>query len=112
MARDTDDDFLTDGPAPTGSETRAMLRNVGAYRTVVGHVRSSALWSFAFGAFFTGLWYSLPAKDQFSPFGLLYLGLGVLEFTVGLFNLVKPSLEGILFDGIVLVVFGIQPQEL
>ena len=108
MPRDTDDDFLDDAPAPTGAETRAMLRNVGAYRTVVGHVRRSAWYSFAFGALFTGLWYSLPAKEQFSPFGLLYLGLVVLEFTVGLFNLVKPSLEGILFDGIVLIVFGIQ----
>lgn len=108
MARDTDDDFLNDGPAPTGAETRTMLRNVGAYRTVVGHVRSSALWSFAFGALFIGIWYSLPAKEQFALFGLLYLGLGVLEFTVGLLNLAKPSLEGILFDGIVLVVFGIQ----
>lgn len=108
MARDTDDDFLDDTPAPTGGETRAMLRNVGAYRQVVGAVRGSAWWSFAFGAFFVGIWYSLPAKFQFSAFGLLYLGLGVLEFTVGLLNLVKPSLEGILFDGIVLVVFGVQ----
>ena len=108
MARDTDDDFLNDVPAPTGAETRSMLRNVGAYRQVVGAVRGSAWWSFAFGAFFTLLWYNLPAKFQYSAFGLLYLGLAVLEFTVGLLNLVKPSLEGILFDGIVLIVFGIQ----
>jgi len=107
VARDTDD-YLDDAPAPTGAETRAMLRNVGAYRLVVASVRGSAWWSFAFGAFFTLLWYNLPAKFQYSPFGLLYLGLAVLEFTVGLLNLVKPSLEGILFDGIVLIVFGFQ----
>ena len=80
MPRDTDDDFLDDAPAPTGAETRAMLRNVGAYRTVVGHVRRSAWYSFAFGALFTGLWYSLPAKEQFSPFGLLYLGLNAYVY--------------------------------
>ena len=108
MARDTDDDFLDDSVAPTQAETRAMLRNVRAYRAVVWAVRGSAWYSFAFGALFLGIWYSLPAKDQFDPFGLLYLGLGVLEFTVGLLNLVKPSLEGILFDGVVLIVFGIQ----
>lgn len=108
MPRDTDDDFLDAAPAPTGAETRTMLRNVGAYRGVVGHVRRSAWYSFAFGAFFTFNWYSLPAKDQFAPFGLLYLALGVLEFTVGLLNLVKPSLEGILFDGVVLIFFGVQ----
>ena len=107
MPLDTDDDFRDDAP-PTGAETRAMLRNVGAYRVIVKAVRGSAWWSFAFGAFFTLLWYNLPAKFQYSPFGLLYLGLGVLEFTVGLLNLVKPSLEGILFDGVVLIVFGIQ----
>lgn len=107
VPRDTDDDFRDDAP-PTGAETRSMLRNVGAYRQVVGAVRGSAWWSFAFGAFFIGIWYSLPAKFQYTPFGLIYLGLGVLEFTVGLLNLIKPSLEGILFDGIVLVVFGLQ----
>ena len=31
----------------------------------------------------------------------------MLEFTVGLFNLAAPTLEGILFDGLVLVAFGI-----
>ena len=108
MARDTDDDFPDDAAPPTGAETRAMLRNVGAYRAVVGAVRGSAWWSFAFGAFFIGIWYTLPAKFQYTPFGLIYLGLGVLEFTVGLLNLAKPSLEGILFDGVVLVVFGVQ----
>jgi len=108
VARDTDDDFLDADAPPTGAETRAMLRNVGAYHQVVGAVRGSAWWSLAFGAFFTLLWYNLPPKFQYSPFGLLYLGLGVLEFTVGLLNLTKPTLEGILFDGVVLIVFGLQ----
>ena len=108
MARDTDDDFRDDAP-PTGAETRAMLRNVGAYRAVVGAVRGSAWGSLAFGAFFTGIWYfAIPDNQKTNTFGLLYLGLGVLEFTVGLLNLARPTLEGILFDGVVLVVFGVQ----
>ena len=108
MARDTDD-FLDDATPPTGAETRAMLRNVAAYRAVVTAVRGSAWGSLAFGAFFTGIWYFvIPNKEKYELFGLLYLGLGVLEFTVGLLNLAKPTLEGILFDGVVLVVFGVQ----
>ncbi len=108
MARDTDDDFRDDAP-PTGAETREMLRNVAAYRAVVGAVRGSAWSSLAFGAFFTGIWYfAIPDNQKTNAFGLLYLGLGVLELTVGLLNLLKPTLEGILFDGVVLVVFGVQ----
>lgn len=115
MPRDTDDDDILqtrDGPddagtPPTGAETRAMLRNVAAYRTLVGHVRGSAWSSLGFGALMLVLWYSLPGKAQFDAFGLSYLGLGVLEFTVGLVNLIAPTLEGILFDGVVLIVFGV-----
>ncbi len=111
VARDTDDDFLDvdDAPAPTGGETRSMLRNVGAYRGVVGAIRGSSWSALLFGAFFIGIWYfAIPANQKYNPFGLLYLGLGVLEFTVGLLNLLRPSLEGILFDGLVLIVFGVQ----
>jgi hypothetical protein len=97
------------GPPPSAAETRAMLRNVSAYRAVLAQVRRSSYYSFFFGAFFLFLWwYLLPQKMQFGAFGLIYLGLGVLEFTVGLVNLVNPSLEGILFDGFVLMVFGAQ----
>ena len=39
-------------------------------------------------------------------FGLIYLGLAGLEFTAALWNKFRPSAEGVLIDGMVLLVFG------
>lgn len=89
-------------------DVRALLRNVGAYRQLRQHVRQRASWGLGFGAFMLAFWYFiLPNNDKFGPFGLSYLGLAALEFTVALWNKVRPSAEGVLFDGLVTLTFGV-----
>src|SRR5690349_14406751 len=92
-----------------GEQKRAVLRNVAAYRVLCQRVRRGATGGLIFGAFMLGIWYLIPNRGQFgkfSPFGLIYLGLAALEFTVALWNKVRPSAEGVLMDGLVLTVFG------
>ena len=89
-------------------DVRALLRNVGAYRQLRRHVRQRASWGLGFGAIMLAIWYFLlPDKDKFGPFGLSYLVLAGLEFTVALWNKLKPSAEGVLFDGLVTLLFGV-----
>jgi hypothetical protein len=90
-------------------QKRSVLRNVAAYRELCRRVRRSATGGLIFGAFMLGIWYLIPDRGpfgKFSPFGLIYLGLAALEFTVALWNKVRPSAEGVFRDGLVLLVFG------
>lgn len=90
-----------------GEHRRAVLRNVAAYRDLCQRVRSTATGGLLFGAFMLGIWWFLiPPKEQFGPFGLIYLGLAGLEFAAALWNKVAPSAEGVAIDGIVLLLFG------
>ena len=74
-------------------DARAVLRNVGAYRQLRRHVRSKANWGLVFGAFMLAVWYFfLPAREQFGPFGLIYLGLAAVECRTPHKHGVEPSL--------------------
>jgi hypothetical protein len=99
-----DDDWLA------GEQKRAVLRNVAAYRRLCHQVRRKATGGLIFGAFMLGIWYFLlperGALGKYGPLGLIYLGLAGLEFTVALWNKLRPSAEGVLMDGLVLCVFG------
>jgi hypothetical protein len=90
-----------------GEQKRAILRNVAAYRELCRHVRRGSTSGLFFGAFMLAIWYFLFGQRQdYGAFSLIYLGLSCLEFTVALWNRLRPSAEGVLMDGLVLLVFG------
>ena len=87
---------------------RHVLRNVAAYRGLCAQVRRSSTGGLFFGALMLFLWYvAFGQRNDFSPFSIVYLGLAALEFSVAMWNRISPSAEGILFDGLVLMVFGL-----
>ncbi|MGL6075999.1 MAG: hypothetical protein ACRC8S_17720 [Fimbriiglobus sp.] len=107
MARDVDDLYEDETP-PTAAEVRSMLRLAAEYRQVCDGVRRSSFHSLFWGALMVGLWYAaLPPKMQDTTFGLVFLGLGVVEFTVGLWNYFFPAPEGMLLEGLVLIIFAV-----
>ena len=88
-------------------DKRNILRQVAAYRDLCDQVRSGAKGSLFFGGLMLVLWWQLfPDRDKFAVFGLVYLGLACLEFGAGLMNRFFPSAEGVLADGVVLILFG------
>ena len=90
-----------------GEQKRAILRNVAAYRELCRHVRRGATSGLFFGAFMLAIWYFLfGQRNDYGVFSLVYLGLAGLEFTVAMWNKFRPSAEGVLMDGVVLLVFG------
>jgi hypothetical protein len=83
------------------------LRRVATYRALCDRVRRSALGTLLFGALMFAFWYFVfPDKLKWELFGKVYLGLAVLELTVGVLNRFFPSAEGVLLEGLVLIVFG------
>jgi hypothetical protein len=91
---------------PDPYETRQVLRQVAAYREVCESVRRKSTGSLIFGGIMLAIWYFALQGMQFTPFGLVYLGLALLELSVGLLNRVWPTAEGVLLDGLVLFAFG------
>lgn len=90
-----------------GEQKRAVLRNVAAYRGLCHQVRRSSTGGLIFGAIMLAIWYvAIPDREKFRVFGLIYLGLAGLEFTAAVWNKFRPSAEGVLIDGIVLLAFG------
>jgi hypothetical protein len=90
-----------------GEQKRAVLRNVAAYRELCERVRRGSTGGLIFGAIMLAIWYfAIPEREKFRVFGLIYLGLSALEFTAALWNKFRPSAEGVLIDGVVLLVFG------
>ena len=88
-------------------EKRMTLRRVATYRALCDRVRRSALGTLLFGALMFAFWYFVfPDKLKWDLFGKVYLGLAVLELTVGVLNRFFPSAEGVLLEGLVLIVFG------
>lgn len=87
-------------------EQRTILRRVVAYKEVCDRVRRSSTGGLLFGALMLFIWYVMPDQMKYKPFGLFYLGLACLEFTVALWNRFAPAPEGVLFDGLVLLLFG------
>jgi hypothetical protein len=93
---------------PDGEELRHVLRNVAGYRALCAQVRRSSTGGLFFGGLMLFIWYAgFGQRNDYGPFSLIYLGLAGLEFTVALWNRVSPSAEGILLDGVVLLVFGV-----
>ena len=88
-------------------EKRMTLRRVAAYRALCDRVRRSALGTLFFGGLMFAFWYfAIPDGLKWSLFGKVYLGLALLELSVGALNRLFPSAEGVLLEGLVLVVFG------
>lgn len=99
-----DDDDLRE---PDPDELRLVLSQVAAYRDVSNSVRKKSTGSLIMGGIMLAVWYfAIPEPFRFTLFGLIYLGLALLEFCVGLLNRLWPTAEGILLDGLVLLVFG------
>jgi hypothetical protein len=107
MARDVDDLYEDETP-PTAAEVRSMLRLAAEYRQVCAGVRRTAFHSLFWGILMVGLWYgAMPPREQYTMIGLVFLGLGVIEFTVGMWNYFFPAPEGMLLEGLVLILFTI-----
>ncbi len=88
-------------------QKRDILRQVAAYRDLCDQVRRGSGGSLLFGGLMFFIWWAtIPDQEKFAGFGLLYFGLACLEFGTGLYNRFFPSAEGVLLDGIVLIVFG------
>jgi hypothetical protein len=89
-------------------EKRVALRRVAAYRALCDRVRRSALGTLFSGGLMFAIWYFVvyPAGQGWSPFGLVFFGLAVLELFVGLLNRVFPSAEGVLLEALLLLAFG------
>jgi hypothetical protein len=90
-----------------GEQKRAVLRNVAAYRALCDRVRRTATGGLIFGVVMLGLWYFIYGQENdYRLVSLIFLGLGSLEFTVALWNKLRPSAEGVLMEGLVLITFG------
>lgn len=88
-------------------EKRATLRRVAAYRALCDRVRRSALGTLFFGGLMFAFWqFAIPDGLKWTLFGKIYLGLAVLELTVGALNRFFPSAEGVLLEAVVLIAFG------
>lgn len=95
---------------PSPEETRLVMRQVSVYRKVCEQVRRRGSQSLVYGGLMFGYWYFFymqgPLADPWGVFGLIALGLAVMELGVGLLQRLFPSAEGILLDGIVLLAFA------
>lgn len=99
------DDFTEPDP----NETRAVLRQVAAYRRVCEQVRRKGTGSLVFGCIMLAIWWMIDGQHpnkRFELFSLLYLGIALLEVGVGLFNRFYPTAEGVLLDAVVLLGFA------
>lgn len=85
---------------------RLRLQTVAAYRELRRGVRRSGRENVVFAVLMLGVAYFFHTAGAPPLFVLLYAVLGVGELLVGLFKWLVPSAEGILLDGIVLVIFA------
>jgi hypothetical protein len=89
---------------------RYRLQQVAAYRELCRAVRKTGRENVFFALLMLGLAYlSFPnggGRGLVQFVFALYLGLALAEFAVGLFKFIRPSAEGILLDGLVLLMFA------
>src|SRR5262245_56566695 len=88
---------------------RARLQQVAAYRELCRRVRRSGREDVFFALLMLFLAYITFQPNVGGWAGLLflvYVGLALCEFAVGLFKVVHPSAEGLLLDGLVLLLFA------
>lgn len=88
-------------------EMRMRLQQVAAYRDLCRRVRRTGRENVVFAIIMLVLAYMI-SQNGANPIVLaLYIMLALGELLVGLFKMVKPCAEGILLDGIVLLVFAL-----
>lgn len=91
---------------------RLGLQKVGTYRMLCQYVRRSGPENVLFAGLMLFLAFYIfdPLKQKLPPTKLLifygYVTLACGELVVGVFKILKPSAEGFLFDGIVLLGFA------
>ena len=88
---------------------RLRLQNVAAYRELCRGVRRTGRENVVFALIMIGLaFYTFRpnAGGIAAVVFVLYLGLALAEFAVGLFKLLFPTAEGVLLDAIVLLLFA------
>lgn len=88
---------------------RFRLQQVAAYRDLCGSIRRSGRQNVGFAMLMLFLaYYSFqPGAGGIGQFVfILYAGLALAEFAVGLFKWVHPSAEGVLLDALILLLFA------
>jgi hypothetical protein len=97
-----------DDDTPLNADAKVrILHRVAAYKAVCEGVRKSSTGSLVFGGIMLAVWhFALPERVKFDWFGIVYLVLAAAEFLTGLLNRFAPSAEGVLLDGLVLLLFG------
>jgi hypothetical protein len=99
----TDDEYREPDP----HEVRTVLRQVAAYRKLCEQVRRKSIGTLVYGAIMLAIWYFvIPNGFKFNLYGVVFLGLALLELCVGLLNRFWPTAEGLILEGLVLMVFG------
>jgi hypothetical protein len=97
---------MDDAPLQAAEKVR-ILQRVAAYYALCERVRKSSVGSLVFGGIMLSVWYFLlPDRLKCDWFGIVYLVLASAEFGTGLLNRFAPSAEGVLLDGLVLMLFG------
>lgn len=87
-------------------EMRARLQSVAAYRELCRAIRSGATHTLVNALIWLGLTALLFQGIGPDPILLGYLVLGAAELAVGVWKKVRPTVEAVLVDGIVLLGFG------
>ncbi len=85
---------------------RLRLQNVAAYRELRCNVQKSGRENVAFALIMLGIAYFMYTLNQQTFVVLLYAALATGELLVGLFKWAVPSAEGLVLDGMVLLVFA------
>src|SRR5690349_12993121 len=87
-------------------EMRARLQNVAAYRELRRSVQKSGRENVFFALVMLALAYFVHSNGGGDAIALLYGILAAGELFVGLFKWLVPTAEGLILDGIVLLVFA------
>ncbi|AMV30366.1 hypothetical protein VT84_38595 [Gemmata sp. SH-PL17] len=85
---------------------RLRLQTVAAYRELRRNVQKSGRENVIFALVMLGLAYFAHQNGQNTFVALIYVALGLGELLVGLFKWAVPSAEGLILDGMVLLVFA------
>jgi len=88
-------------------EMRMRLQQVAAYRELCRGVRRSGRENVIFAVIMMFLAFVVSQQGQARPLILVLFGILIVgELLVGLFKWLVPSAEGVLLDGVVLIVFA------
>jgi hypothetical protein len=93
-------------PMTDDLEMRLRLQQVAVYRDLCRRVRRSGRENVVFAAIMLFLAFLSWKNPGNNPGLILYTALAIAELLVGVFKLMAPSAEGVLLDGIVLLLFA------